>query len=72
MTMKRKDLSKVLMPDDPMYTEAVEALKRYHKAQSGGVTGVELERLRMIAEQQFQAVTDYQLGALGGTAPRNH
>lgn len=43
--MKRKDLSKVLMPDDPMYTEAVEALKRYHEAQSSGVTGVELERL---------------------------
>lgn len=70
--MERKDLSKVLMPDDPMYTEAVNALRRFHEAQAGGVTGAELERLRLIAEQQFQAVTDYQLGTLGGTAPRNH
>lgn len=70
--MKRKDLSKVLMPDDPMYTEAVEALRRYHEAEAGGVTGAELERLRLIAEHQFQAVTDYQLGALGGPTPRSH
>ncbi|MNO29486.1 hypothetical protein D3C76_193990 [compost metagenome] len=70
--MKRKDLSKVLMPDDPMYTEAVEALRRYHEAEAGGVTGAELERLRLIAEHQFQAVTGYQLGALGGPTPRSH
>ena len=72
--MKPRDLSKVLMPVDPMYTEAVEAVEalgRYHEAQSGGVTGVELERLRMSAEQQFQAVTDYQLGALGGPVPKH-
>lgn len=72
MTMKRRDLSKVLMPDDPMYTEAVDALRRYHEAEAGGVTGAELERLRLIAENQFQAVTDYQLGALGGATPRSH
>lgn len=70
--MKLKNLSKVLMPDDPMYTEAVEALKRYHEAEAGGVTGAELERLRLIAEHQFQAVTDYQLSALGGATPRRH
>lgn len=70
--MKLRNLSKVLMPDDPMYTEAVEALKRYHEAEAGGVTGAELERLRLIAEHQFQAVTDCQLGALGGATPRRH
>lgn len=70
--MKRKDLSKVLMPDDPMYTEAVEALRRYHEAEAGEASSAELERLRLIAEHQFQAVTDYQLGALGGATPRSH
>lgn len=70
--MTRKDSSKVLMPDNPMYTEAVEALKRYHEAQAGGITGSELERLRLVAEHQFQAVTDYQLGALGGPTPSGH
>lgn len=46
--------------------------KRYHQAQANGVTGVELERLRLMAEHQFQAVTDYQLRALGGPAEPSH
>ncbi|AMM03019.1 Uncharacterised protein [Pseudomonas putida] len=70
--MTRKDSSKVLMPDDPMYTDAVEALKRFHEAGADGVRGAKLERLRLIAEHQFQAVTDYQLGALGGPIPGSH
>ncbi|WP_409282704.1 hypothetical protein [Pseudomonas putida] len=68
----KKDLSKVLLPDHPMYTDAVDALKRYHQAQADGVTGTELERLRLMAEHQFQAVTDYQLHALGGPAEPSH
>jgi len=55
-----------------MYTDAVDALKRYHQAQANGVKGAELERLRQIAEHQFQAVTDYQLRALGGPAKPSH
>ncbi|WP_286751404.1 hypothetical protein [Pseudomonas sp. UBA2522] len=67
-----KDLSKVLMPDDPLYTEAVEALKVYHQAEADGVVGMELERLRLLAEHRFQAVTEYQLRALGGPAEKGH
>lgn len=67
-----KDLSKVLMPDHPLYTEAVEALKVYHRAEADGVMGMELERLRLVAEHRFQAVTDYQLRALGGPAQKGH
>jgi len=70
--MMQKDLSNVLLPDHPMYTDAVDALKRYHQAQADGVTGTELERLRLMAEHQFQAVTDYQLRALGGPAEPSH
>lgn len=70
--MRRRDLSKVLMPDDPVYLEAVNAMRRYHEAEAAGITGVELERLRLIAEHQFQAVTDYQLGTFGGATPRSH
>jgi len=28
------DISKMLPPDHPMYTDAMEALKRYHQAQA--------------------------------------
>jgi len=48
-----------------MYTDAVEALKRYHEAQVSGSTAEEIERLRQIAESQFRAVSEYQLRALG-------
>lgn len=67
-----KDLNSVLLPDHPMYLEAVEAMKRYHQAQAEGIRGAELERLRLLAEHQFQAVTDYQLRILGGPAKPNH
>lgn len=36
----KSDLSKVLMPDHPLYTEAVEALKAYHQAEADGVKGL--------------------------------
>ncbi len=41
-----RDFSSVLHPDHAMYTEAVEALKRYHEAQANGVAGPALERLQ--------------------------
>jgi len=70
--MMAKDPNSVLLPDHLMYTDAVEAMKRYHQAQTEGISGAELERLRLLAEHQFQAVTDYQLRALGGPAKPNH
>lgn len=70
--MMAKDLNSILPPDHPMYTDAVEAMKRYHQAQADGVSGAELERLRLLAEHRFQAVTDYQLRALGGPSETSH
>ena len=35
----KKDLSKVLMPDHPLYKGAAEALKLYHHAQPDGFVG---------------------------------
>lgn len=60
------------MPDQPLYSEAVEALKLYHQAQADGVVGAELERLRLMAEHHFQTVGDYQLRALGGSFAKKH
>ncbi|MFF7860804.1 hypothetical protein [Pseudomonas monteilii] len=61
-----------LLPDHPMYGDAVAAMKRYHEAQAAGESAEKVERLRLIAESQFQAVTDYQLKALGGPASPLH
>ncbi|MCF5510792.1 hypothetical protein GIV66_22465 [Pseudomonas sp. PA-3-11C] len=51
--MTAMDLNSVLPPDHPMYTDAVQAMKRYHQAQADGISGAELERLRLLAEHQF-------------------
>ncbi|WP_060511543.1 hypothetical protein [Pseudomonas sp. NBRC 111124] len=63
-----RDLNSILLPDHPMYTDAIEAMKRFYQAQAKGASDAELKRLRLLAEHRFQAVTDYQLHALGGPA----
>lgn len=68
--MKRKPPA--LYPDHPMYTDAVDALRQYHEAQAADRPADEVERLRLIAEAQFQAVNEYQLKALGRPAGQAH
>ncbi|RFQ05962.1 hypothetical protein D0O09_01935 [Pseudomonas putida] len=61
-----------LLPDDPLYQKAVEAMKRYHQSQGDERPADEIERLRLEAEQAFQLCTDYQLEALGGPPATRH
>jgi hypothetical protein len=49
----------ILRPDHPLYTDAIDALKRYHEALACGGPIHKIERLRQIAESQLQSVTDY-------------
>ena len=65
-------LPEILPPDHPAYTEAVEAMRRYHEAQGKGAPAIEVERLRLIAEALFQAVTDYQMKAFGKGGRATH
>lgn len=65
-------LPPVLFPEHPAYAEAVEAMRHYHAAQASGAAGEDVERLRLIAEAAFQAVTDYQLRAFGKTSTSVH
>lgn len=62
----------VLLPDHPAYSEAVDAMRRYHAAQSSGAAPEEVERLRLIAEASFQAVTEHQLRAFGRSSNGVH
>ncbi|MBC3410529.1 hypothetical protein HU720_04365 [Pseudomonas sp. SWRI51] len=58
-------LPKILAPYHQAYSDAVEAMRQYHEALDTGAPVVEVERLRLIAESLFQAVTDYQMRAFG-------
>lgn len=39
-------------------------MREYHQAQDYGAPAEEVERLRVLAESLFQAVSDYQLRAV--------
>lgn len=55
----------MIMPDDPVMVQAVEAMKRYHRALATALPSADVERLRLDAEQQFQSLNNYQLAILG-------
>nr|WP_205300356.1 hypothetical protein [Pantoea sp. Ap-967] len=46
---------------EPLIQQAVDAMRRYHEAEAAGQPQEEVERLRLLAESLFQAVSDYQL-----------
>jgi len=45
----------------PLIQQAIDAMREYHQAQERGAPAEEIERLRLLAESLFQAVSDYQL-----------
>ncbi|MBF8746919.1 hypothetical protein [Pseudomonas monteilii] len=62
----------VLLPDHLVYAQAVEAMRKYHEAKDHGAPKAEVERLRQLAEAQFQAVTEYQMRAFGKDGDKHH
>lgn len=61
----KRTIEGMIEAGEPLIREAIEALRAYHNAQDAGCSVEEIERLRLIAESSFEAVTDYQLYALG-------
>ena len=50
---------------DLIYTDAVEAMRRYDEVRASGCTVAEVQWLRQTAESQFQSVYEFQLMAMG-------
>lgn len=67
-----KKLMVLIEADEPLVKQAVQALRKYHDAQSAGAPANEVERLRCEAESLFQAVNEYQRCALGGRPSTRH
>jgi len=57
---KRK-FGDLVQAGEPLMQQATDAMRRYHEAQDYGAPPAEVERLRLIAESLFQAVSDYQM-----------
>lgn len=58
--MKRTLLGMVAA-GEPLLLQAIEATRAYHQAEAEGRPVQEVERLRMLADSLYYAVTDYQL-----------
>lgn len=55
-----KHIFSILEPGNPLMTQALDAMKRYHEAQAAKASEVELERLRLEADSLFQAVSEFR------------
>ncbi|OZY39421.1 hypothetical protein CJF43_23185 [Pseudomonas fragi] len=62
--MKRTILG-MTQAGEPLILEALKALCLYREAKASGRPQEEIDRLQILAESLVQAVTDYQLLAVG-------
>lgn len=65
----KKDFFNIYEDSLPLSSQAIEALRRLHQAEAAGLPAEEIEVLRVHAESLFQAVSDYQLRAMGVASP---
>ncbi|PNQ93390.1 hypothetical protein CCU68_06610 [Pseudomonas gingeri NCPPB 3146 = LMG 5327] len=61
----RWQLNEGVRASELLIQQAVDGLRRYETALSKGASTEEVERLRMMAESLFQAVTEHHLRAAG-------
>ena len=69
--MKRTILG-LTQAGEPLILEALEALRLYREAKASGRPQEEIDRLKILAESLVQAVTDYQLLAVGDDSIKLH
>ncbi|HDS1801246.1 TPA: hypothetical protein QEM76_004111 [Pseudomonas putida] len=59
--MSKRSFIGMVEAGEPLIQQAIDAMREYHQAQDRGAPSEEIERLRLLAESLFQAVSDYQL-----------
>lgn len=59
--MEKRTFIGMVEAGEPLIQQAIDAMRQYHEAEAAGQPAEEVERLRLLAESLFQAVSDYQL-----------
>lgn len=59
--MEKRTFIGLVEAGEPLIKQAIEAMRAYHEAEAAGLPAAEVERLHLLAESLFQAVSDYQL-----------
>ncbi len=68
----KKTILGMTQAGEPLILEALEALRLYREAKTSGRPQEEIDRLKILAESLVQAVTDYQLLAVGDDSIKLH
>lgn len=63
--MGKRTFIGIVEAGEPLIQQAIDAIRKYHEAKDMGAPAAEVERLRLLADSLYQAVTDYQLLAAG-------
>lgn len=70
--MMKRTILGMTQAGEPLILEALEALRIYREAKNSGRPQEEIDRLQILAESLVQAVTDYQLLAVGNDSIKLH
>lgn len=69
--MEKRTFIGMVEAGEPLIQQAVDAMRLYHEAEAAGEPTEEVERLRLLAESLFQAVSDYQLRVVAMARGKN-
>lgn len=57
---------------EPLLQQAIEAIHHYREAEAAGKSPAEIERLRLLADSLYQAVTEYHPRAIADGSQALH
>lgn len=57
---------------EPLLQQAIEAMRHHREAEAAGKPPAEIERLRLLADSLYQAVTDYHPRAIADGSQALH
>ena len=57
---------------DQLIQQAIDATGKYHEAKGMGARAAEVERLKLLADSLYQAVTEFQLKSRGEAGDTCH
>ena len=69
--MKRTILG-MIEAGEPLIQQAIEAMRHHREAEAAGKSPAEIERLRLLADSLYQAVTDFHPRAIADGSQTLH
>lgn len=69
--MKRTILE-MIEAGEPLLQQAIEAMRHHREAEAAGKSPAEVQRLRLLADSLYQAVTDYHPQAIADGSQTLH